>query len=70
MDDEFQRWTTAEMNEISGIDHSQSSTADSKGKINFGDVVVFCDESEAKGYADQSEKEADESAFCRIGHSA
>jgi hypothetical protein len=62
MNDHFQGWTTAEMNEISGMDHSQSSTADSKGQINYGDVVAFCDESEAKGYADQSEKEPGESA--------
>jgi hypothetical protein len=39
--------------------HSQSSTADSKGLLNYG-VVVFCDE--AKGYADQSEREPGESA--------
>jgi len=29
-------------------------------QINYGDVVVFCDESGAKGYADQSEKEPGE----------
>jgi hypothetical protein len=48
------------MNEISGMDHSQSSTADSKGQLNYGDVVIFCDE--AKGYADQSAREPGESA--------
>ena len=43
------------------MDNSQSSTADAKGQINYGHLVVFCDESETKGYADQSEKEPGES---------
>jgi hypothetical protein len=38
----------------------QNSATDPKDQTRTGDVVVFCDESGAKGYADQVEKEPGE----------